>query len=620
MKKFLPIITGLILGIAVSSAMIVVDKNNIAHSDTGLNWWNDFVGNQDNDLFDWKTVFSPLDPSKKGKNLYSLMYEKAIRKGPRDAIKQVANNYGMTVTQAQAALNGDTTTIFNSSKNGTSLNQGQAVLILQNLQNNFADLSELYQIQQQVDAEVAPSEMFANGDLSDSGFDLVYDLSLIEDMLFLKKTPVSVGGVYADALDSPYNPTVDDKTLKDYIPNEFAVATSALTISDASAAGGAAGKNASGADQSGSTGKIGTINIGGDKKVVAEVLNKDLCPTDNSLNNALSSYDSQNSANANAPANGNQPVGAANAGLPADNSAAAGGEKNPPASNPPTPAASNNPLASTVVAAPASDWTKEWCAGENKPGVDAGIGASGFKSLGGVNNNYIAGGNASANYDSKGFAAKIGICFDIKLIPKMVSSFLPGDTCILCEVQKINEFMAKTLSHTLTPNKATGNLMETAKCKTAASAPLINLQFITIWNPIPTPPNDKLIFGRNIFDEWNKYVETYYGKANYPSDTRPDLTDQFNAELEAKTAPSVQSQSEVISSINKIKAKAAADASLSLDNSNLSQDVSNTMVYSRNVLREIQQMNNLFQNFKNTYTKINTDALEKIVNKKDING
>lgn len=573
----------------VSAGMIVSAENRTAYGEEGVNWWNNFVATADSDLFDWQDVFTPLGPSEKGKDLYNLIYKKLTRQAGKDALKQVAKNNGLTVEEARAVVNGSLVPILNNPKYSNTLTQGDAAKIMANLRDNFADLSELYQIQQEVDVSIAPSEMFANGDLSDSGFDLIHDLSLIEEILFVKKSPQTIGGVFEDAYGSPYNPTEDDKTLANYVPNEFGAAFLPLKEELKEEAGG----------------DVGTISLG-DKNIEVEILGEDICKPNSNLGSGLNDYDKKQDEN---KQNGDESE--SGGGESGGGSGAAGEYK-------------DKNLKAKTKAAPADDWTKQWCVDYQEPGVFAGIGASGFESLGGVSNNYIYGGNAAANYENKAVSAKIGVCFDIKMIPKKVSSFLPGDTCILCEVEKINEYLDKTLSHTLIPNKVTGNLMESAKCKESAQIPLINLQFITIWNPVPTPINDKLIFGKSLYEEWNKFLTRYQPilsskpGVNYEIDERPDLTDDFNIQLQQELGASSITQSNLFNSINRIKAEAAAEASLSVKSVEIGNEVANTMVYSRNILQEIKQMNALFENFKNTFIKTNKEALEKITTKPNV--
>jgi len=55
------------------------------------------------------------------------------------------------------------------------------------------------------------------------------------------------------------------------------------------------------------------------------------------------------------------------------------------------------------------------------------------------------------------------------------SKYMDADNCIACHIEKINEQLKKTISHSLSPNKIPGNLIETPKCKNGLSASLSSL-------------------------------------------------------------------------------------------------------------------------------------------------
>ncbi len=596
--------------------MIMFNQNHTAYGEEDTGWWNGFVASADNDWFDWQDVFSPMGPSEKGKNLYNLVYNKLNRSATRDARKEVAQKYGMTIDEMQAALDGSLVPIFNNKdRSSTKLTQEDAAKILQNLQKDFNYLSELFQIQQEVEVEITPSEMFSNGNINDSGFDLVHDLTIIEEILALQNTPVSVGGVYEDAFPAPYNPADEDQTFADFVAGGYATATLPLTIEDVDKTGD--GDSDGSVDSE--TGKVGVIKVG-DKKVEAEVLSQDVCPENNILGDALKAYDKEKNKNAGSDADGeespaeNPDAGdeAADAGGDGSDAGGGGGIDGGPDKEPKDK--------TEVKAAPKDLWKHPWCIGFQDDEIAvSGIHAGGFKSVGGVDSVSLYS-SAEGNTDNQAISAKIGVCFDLKLIKKTVSTYQPGDSCIICEVEKINAYLEKTLSHTLIPNKATGNLMESAKCK--QSGTLFNMQFITIWNPIPTPQNDDLIFGKNIFEQWNEFANNYqpllFKNLTFNIGGKESDSTDANLQWQSQSAPEGITQTSLFNQIKRIRNENAAKAELGTEKFTTGNEISNMMLYSRDIFAEIQQMNFLFKNFKDTFVKVDKDALQKITNKPNI--
>lgn len=536
-------------------------QGKTAFGEEGTTWWNDFIAASDAHSFTWDDVFGP---DKYGEDLYSLIYAKLITFPGKSALKEVATSAGLTQNEARAVLNGSITPIFNNpNMKSRNISQEQALIMLQKMQEDFALKSEAYAIEQEVDATIKPSELFADGDLSNSGFDLVFDLNRIEEILFLNESPVDVGAPYPKGGDSPINPTDNPSLADGFVENNSSVAVAPLI-------NGGNGLN-----------ENGKLQIG-DKEIPVEVLDKDVCDDGSSpLSQAAGNFDNaQGGAVNNGVARGDGNVAedggdAGNGGDGGDAAVARGG----------------------VEPAPADDWKTAWCKGLDDANV------------------------------------QISACIDIKMIKKTVSSFQAGDSCIACEMEQINSWLDKTLSHSLIPGKATGNLLESAKCKGQMFAiPLLNFQFIKIWNPVPPAPKDDLIENGNVFEEWNKFVKTYKPLDVTGSlwNLKVDTWDTFNStpdplssgeflqKLTQDSAPAGLSQEDLLNRIDSDQLKYQAEAITNLQEAEVTTAGTNKIVYFDAILQEVQQMAAFMRNFSDTYQLIINEALPKIWSKPDI--
>ncbi|MBI2634838.1 hypothetical protein HYW82_04190 [Candidatus Peregrinibacteria bacterium] len=529
MKNVLAVIIGVVFGAAIAVTFINTD---IAHGETEgdgdagdtVGVWNEMVASAD--TIDWRDVFAPLDGDP-GEDMYSLIYAKLNVLPRRNALKEVGFNYGLTTDEVDAALKGAIAPILNNPDNiGGRMTREDALATVKNLQEDYAMIFEVYELEQEVDATIRPSELFANGDLADSGFDLVHDLTVIEEILFKKDTPVTVGAPYKSALTSPYNPTIKERFYgRDYLTSETpeAVETSPYSISSALSAG----------------------DGGGGKR---ENLESDVCIDENSFKKALENFEGGEE---------NDEAGVLRGGKEEE------GERL---------------LAPLATKALADDWRLEWC-----PELAAG---------------------------APGVSANLGLCLETKLVLDRVSPFQPKDSCVQCEVKKIIENLDKVLTHTLIPNKVTGNLFESAKCKTSGT--FLDIQFITIWNPLPVPPNDDLIYSKSLSEEWDEFVGRYQSLLPYVDENNEQYTEDFQVRFQEQSAPKDLSREELFNAIAKIKAKNRSEAELGVKNIELGDSVGNVLLYGREVLGEMLQMNAMFENFNDMFEKMDEEALKKI--------
>jgi len=135
----------------------------------------------------WSHVFG----GQPGKDLYFMIYKQILVDPDREVEKESAAQNGMTEKELQSVLRGDISPILAQSP---GLSIGSAFEKLEKLRSQHNERLAITTLKKDLESEVLPSEMFSNGDTSDSGFDLLADLYRIEKILFDKSVPVDVGG------------------------------------------------------------------------------------------------------------------------------------------------------------------------------------------------------------------------------------------------------------------------------------------------------------------------------------------------------------------------------------------------------------------------------------------
>ncbi len=607
MIKFFPIITGVAVGVAITASLIVFAPANIARGEEGGgSLWNELLAKTETADFGWHSVFSRRA---KGKGVYKLVYKKVNREGANLALREVALSYGLTTDEASAVLGGSLTPILQNPRiGGRSLTHGDAIRIYEGFHSDYKRLFEIYDLQQEIELLVKPSEMFANGDITDSGFDLVHDLSVIEEILFLERTPTKIGGSYSGALAAPYNPIAPMSELDSFVagapplprPEHGLVVDDHLLDEDIDNV----------VDNGLRTTPVGRFSIGDEEKIV-DILDEDICEVQDNFQTALDDFAVDEARIDRAPEETVDPGETADPPSPSTRDRI------------PAPVRDENygtavggvPPVSDIKPASASDWKPVWCFGH---GDEEGAGSAlpELQSLGGVPNSYLVGDTDPGG--GKPFTLGVSICLDINMVRETASSYESGATCVQCELEEINEHLDKTLAHSLVPNKATGNLMESAKAKNLGS--LLSMNLILIQSPIPTAPHSDTIYGKNIFEEWNKFVERYQpiyaDKANISMEERPDLSAERLLQVEGSVVPGGTTQIELLDRIHSVRRVAEAEASLNILSLRQTNDASNVAMHLRDLLAEMGEMNTYFLNFLNTYTKLNEDVLPEILQKK----
>jgi hypothetical protein len=525
--------------------------------------------------------FGENKPEKVGQNLYLMIYKSTQTDTLSNAIKATAEQYGMPPERMGLILGGDISVIL---ERAPLMRVEQAVEIYNQIMTTYQEKKDTLDLEASIKAKVEPNEMFADGDLANSGFDLINDLNNIEILLFKKNDLVTFGAAYDGGKDK------DGKT--------------------------ATGAGSSAAGQAQSNAVNGVI------------------PVDISLPVNAGSAGGGGNAAEEAPTNKPQnPFGR----MMEDKSPILGGGINPNqcfanqeldraldkfVEN----AAKNDKLKST--------FTAESSAREALATVNSG-GTNGTGSAD-LNIPVPTPANTSANkppltpappgdYSSPALCDDI-ICVSLEFISKpVVASFASSDNCINCHVQFINQALQKTISHNLIPAKASGNLGESGLCKRAAAAALGSIGMNVSFNVVPaiTPAKNDLITLGNITDEWDKYaaqngawnynekkrLQLEAAKSKKPVNLMPIMSDlERMLIVEIANSPDGQTQANLIGKASESYAVQKLQEAQEMLTVEISKDAYNEVSTIQVLDSEMKQMNKFFEGFQKQFRTLLEDV------------
>lgn len=475
---------------------------------------------RENEGLNWGDSFGETDPEEVGQDLYLVVYKSTQTDTLDEAVEATAAQYGLPPERMSLILGGDINPIMDRSP---SMRLEDAVKIYNQMIATYNDRKNSADLNAAISAKVTPNEMFADGDVDNSGFDLINDLNNIEIILFQRNDLVSFGSSLGggESGESPETPGQAENPLE------------------------------SGVDVPIDLDGAGTVPAGDGSDVPAEQekppvenpfksltedrspflgsagINPNQCFPLTNLDQVLDDFAQAASTDARLKSTFSKdqlsPAGSGSAtGASATSGSAPGGAgpsgftglEVPVPEVPPTPLPE-------VVPAPAGDYTT--------PPICEDI-----------------------------------VCVSIDFVQApATASFQKTDNCIQCHVQYINESLQKTIAHSLIPAKATGNLGESGLCKNAAGTALgaIGMNISLNLVPIITPSKDDLVTLGNITDEWDKYAEKNgfwnYGEkesrkataaaTGQPEDKSPIMSEtQRMLEIEIINAPDGASQAQIM--------------------------------------------------------------------------
>ena len=521
-------------------------------------------------------------------NMYLMMFQFLSVDPEEDAIEEVAQQYGLTLSEASEARNGALDPILKILPGSLrDYNQQQLLAMADEFVKEFNEIYELYSLQQELTTSVTASELFSNGDVLDSGFDLVHDLSEIEILIFGQVVPNTIGASDEDDKAEKYAEDVYYSEEAGKTPS-MEQAYYALELEEPEDEVEDEGFDEPGDEEDEVVFKEFDP---ADLVVYAE---EDVCPEDeeNLLKTAIDDYEKEAMEYFESLG---QPLGVEPSEEEDEDDVVAGA----------APGEEEEEAIEEEKLEPekADNWTEEmYCDGTLFLG---GGGAQGSAEA------------TTTDDDGEEYSlakAEFYICLETSSKWETYKSFVPAAPCITCEIEKSLAYMQKTLSHSLAPNKLTGNLFESSKCKNVWDAVnSIDLQFISVWAPVPTPPQDDAIYGKSLAKEWEKFVTRNHpylletaGEAIGFS-LLPEHTTQMSVDWAMQNADPEADLADLITEMGLIEQSIKAKASEDVEKYVVSSQAEDFVIYSQAVMQEVGQMTVYFQKFFEQFQQIVTD-------------
>jgi hypothetical protein len=177
----------LILIIATITILVIKGEIINAQNDNGQNGESNRTAVEDmiEELKDKKKEFT-------AQNMYIEIYDTVVFKPKSNAIKKTAQKFSMTEEQMENMINdGDLSPLL----------ERQQGLTLEKINSQYFEIYDTYQreldtenMKTDLEQETKPDEIYADGDTSNSDFDLIQDLTVIEDILFKRTSNTALGG------------------------------------------------------------------------------------------------------------------------------------------------------------------------------------------------------------------------------------------------------------------------------------------------------------------------------------------------------------------------------------------------------------------------------------------
>lgn len=149
---------------------------------------------------DLSDIFSTKQGKAPGEDLYLLIHEQFNNRSYNEAARLTAQRFHYPEEDVERVLSGAVSPLMLDS--GRQLTITEATERLEKFNSSFQEEFSRQEDMLEVEMNLVPIEIFANDDVSDSGFDLITDLDTIEDILFGLSTVDRMNFAYANTTSS----------------------------------------------------------------------------------------------------------------------------------------------------------------------------------------------------------------------------------------------------------------------------------------------------------------------------------------------------------------------------------------------------------------------------------
>jgi len=504
------------------------------------------------------------------KNLYVLLYQNALVNPEDEALKTIASAYGFTVTEARSVLDGSIEPIITKYGQDTDKTQQEIYDKSNQFLQDFSEMYDTFALEQELTIGGVASEIFSNGVVTDSGFDLVNDLNIIEEVIFGTTTEGSLGG----PLD--FGSMDDEEATDEYISTGDSNTDPSIPFIY---------------NELDTTEVDDEISLESfDPTSLVQIQDYDVCPKpETEITGALEDFKASNPDN----------IGT---GVPEE-----------PVIEVPIEKEVVNPDSLVDVLTPEipADWSDNpKCNGFY---YSSEASTEEKKEEGEVDPSTV---ENEDEMPTAQIAADFFVCLEATTKWAKYGTVVSDKPCIKCETEKILAYLNKTLENSFIPNKVTGNFLEASKCKSTFTS-LFDIKFNLIWNPVQTPRKDESNKLKSLRKEWDKFISKSKPLAldMIPMTWVGDSLNDTALSTAKENLSGTASYTELLEEVNKVKttfAKKATEGSI-LDP--IISSGENFVTYSRDVMYEVDQMTNYFLNFKQIFTTLADDTCPNILRK-----